>query len=421
MMDAADRLRAEFNAICDCGGRLCGEESERAAVALLSRLGAEATGVPARAEPVSYDGWRAREISLTGPDGRAHPAHALVRSAPTPGDGLEAEVIDLGRGTEEEFAAHRDEIPGRIALVRHELMFAPGTIHRRFKIARAIEAGAAGFLIAGPAAGHPVAGSARSPGEPGIPALGVSPETAAAFARTAAGRPRARMRIVTEEAPATADNLFFDMPAGSDSRVVLSAHIDGHSLGESAIDNASGLAVALEAARRVLPERDAWRRGLTVAFFNVEEWALTGSACHLAAMSTADKHRLVLNINLDSVVGGQRLTALTSGFRRIEPFLLEAAERCGVALGLHRPLQMNSDHGNFARAGVPAFRLVAGFGEADAAARLVLTPLDRRDLVSQAELDRAARLTTEILRDALMAPPELTEAWRPVCAEPCET
>ena len=417
MTVVADRLFAEFDALCSLGGRLCGDESERAAVALLSRLGAEATGAPPRVEPVAYDGWRARAASLTGADGTVHPAHPLVRSAATPGEGTEAEVIDLGRGTEEEFAAHRDEIPGRIVLVRHEPMFAPGTIHRRFKIARAIEAGAVGFLIAGPAPGHVVAGSARSPGDPAIPALGVSPETAAAFARSAAGRPRARMRIEIEERPAAADNLFFDMPAGED-RIVLSAHIDGHPLGESAIDNASGLAVALEAVRRVLPERAAWRRGLTLAFFNVEEWALTGSAAHLAAMSAEDRARIALNVNLDSVAGGDRLTALTSGFRGIEPFLLEASERSGVPLGLHRPLQMNSDHGNFARAGVPAFRLVAGFGDPAAAARLVLTPLDRRDLVSAAELARAARLTTEILRAALAVLQPLRDAWRETKSAP---
>ena len=49
-------------------------------------------------------------------------------------------------------------------------------------------------------------------------------------------------------------------------------------------------------------------------------------------------------------------------------------ERAGVPLRLFRPLQMNSDHGNFARAGIPAFRLVAGFGEPDAAARATSSP-----------------------------------------------
>jgi hypothetical protein len=412
MTDETRRLRRDLDAICACGGRLCGEDSERAAVALLARLGAEATGVPARTELVAYDGWRALDVSLTGSDGRTYPAHPLVRSAPTPPEGLEAEVIDLGRGTPEEFDAHRDEIAGRIVLVRHELMFAPGTIHRRFKVAQAIAAGAAGFLIAGPAPGHVVAGSARSPGEPGLPALGISPETAAMFARTAAGRPRARMRIATEEAQAQADNLLFDLPAGDGDRIVLSAHIDGHALGESAIDNASGLAVALEVARRVLPDRASWRRGLTLAFFNVEEWALTGSEQHVSAMTGAERERVALNVNLDSVAGGGTLTALTSGFRGLEPFLLESAERAGVPLGLYRPLQQNSDHANFARAGIPAFRLVAGFGEPTAAARLVLTPLDQRSVIDEAELEHAARLTTAVLQEALHASTPLRNSWR---------
>ena len=66
------------------------------------------------------------------------------------------------------------------------------------------------------------------------------------------------------------------MPAEESERVVLSAHIDGHDLGESAIDNATGLAVALEVTRRLVSEADTWRRGLRLALFNVEEWALTG-------------------------------------------------------------------------------------------------------------------------------------------------
>lgn len=414
MSDPVTGLVEEFEAICERGGRLCGTASEREAVALLARLGERACGAAPRVAPVPFRGWRAGAAELVGPDGRAHPAHPLIRCAATPEPGLEAEVIDLGRGTQEEFDAHRDEIPGRIVLVRHELMFAPGTVHRRFKLSRAIEAGAAGFLIAGPAAGHPVAGSASAPGERSLPALGIAPETAGALARRASGRPRARLRIATEEAPASADNLIFDIPApgGEADWVVLSAHIDGHDLGESAIDNATGLAVALEAVRRVLSAHASWRRGLRLALFNVEEWALTGSERYLAGLSPADRDAIAMNVNLDSVAGGSRLTALTSGFSGIEPTLLRAAEAVGTPLGLFRPLQMNSDHGNFARAGIPAFRLVAGFADPAANTRLVLTPLDRRDLVEADELRRAACLTEAILAAALTASRETRESWR---------
>ena len=407
-----DRLHAEFEAICNCGGRRAGTDSERQAIALLKELGRAATGVDARVETVAYDGWRATDSELTGSGGESHPVNPLVRSAATPPEGIEAEVLDLGRGTPEEFDSHQNEIPGRIVLVRHELMFAPGTIHRRFKYRSAVDAGAVGFLIAGPEPGELVAGSSGRRDEPGIPAAGIAPETARAFRRTARGRPRARLRLSTEEAPASAENLFFDMPGQTSECVVLSAHVDGHDLGESAIDNATGLAVALTVARRLAPIVKRLRRGLRLAFFNVEEWALTGSAAHVAALDDAERAGIALCINLDSVSGGGRLTALTSGFPGLEPFLLGCAEEAGVALDLFRPLQMNSDHGNFARVGIPAFRLVAGFGDPSASVRHVLTPLDRRALVAPDELDRAARLTATIAKAALGTDSGETSKWR---------
>jgi hypothetical protein len=92
-----------------------------------------------------------------------------VRSVATPRGGLAAEVVDLGRGTPEEFAAHAGDIKGRIVLVRHELMFAAGTIHRRRKYLAALEAGAVGFLIAGPVPGQLVAGSSGRQDGPAFP------------------------------------------------------------------------------------------------------------------------------------------------------------------------------------------------------------------------------------------------------------
>jgi len=137
--DVFDRIAAdgtmaeEFAALCNFGGRLAGTESERAAVEYVAKRGSLANGVPCTSLPVSYGGWRAVKAELRLSDGVLAACHPLVRSTPTAAGGLKAEVIDLGRGTPEEFEAHRGEIRGRIVLVRHELMFAAGTIHRRRK------------------------------------------------------------------------------------------------------------------------------------------------------------------------------------------------------------------------------------------------------------------------------------------------
>jgi hypothetical protein len=411
---AADHLLPEeFAAICDFGGRLAGTENERRAMEYVADRGSLASGIPCTNIPVNYGGWRARKAELRLSGGTSVPCHPLVRSMPTPSDGLTAEVIDLGRGTPEEFEAHRHEISGRIVLVRHELMFVAGTIHRRRKYNMALEAGAVGFLIAGPVAGELVAGSSgRNEGDAGIPAAGIAPETASRLARTAAGWPRVTLVVCAEEYPAQTSTLLFDLPGQTSEVVVLSAHVDGHDINESAMDNASGVAAALAVIRAVAPITHTWQRGIRLAFFSAEEWALTGSARYVAGLSDDERKRIALNINLDTVAGGQRLTALTSGFSGLEPFLLQAAEANGHLLRCVRPLQTNSDHANFALAGIPAFRLVAGYDEPGANVRLVLTPGDRRDKVETAQLISAAQLTAGLLAAACNASSSQATQWR---------
>ena len=67
---AADReLWPDFLAICDCGGRLAGTESEQRAFALVERRAEAATGVKGRSIPVPYGGWTAKRPSLRLPGG----------------------------------------------------------------------------------------------------------------------------------------------------------------------------------------------------------------------------------------------------------------------------------------------------------------------------------------------------------------
>jgi Zn-dependent M28 family amino/carboxypeptidase len=411
-LDADDALWRDFNAICDCGGRLAGTQSETVALSLITDLGRRATGVEPRSIQVPYGGWSALKAELRVADGSAIPCHPLVRTIATSSGGLSAEVIDLGRGTPEEFDAHATEIAGRIVLVRHELMFAAGTIHRRRKYEMARKAGAVGFLIAGPIHGSLVSGSSGREAAEGIPAAGISPDGANRLRRTAAGWPRATLEIVTEEFPTSTETLVFDIRGETDEWVVLSAHIDGHDLAESAMDNATGVAAALSVARAMCSRTKPRIRGVRLAFFSVEEWALTGSAQYVKELTETERGKIVLNVNLDSIAGSPNLSALTSGFRDLEPFLLRVAESNGVVLRTARPLMTNSDHANFAQAGIPAFRLVAGFDEAEANLRFVLTAHDTRDKVADRDLKRATRLAAAIVDAACEASHEEAASWR---------
>ena len=406
-------LTRDFETLCSFGGRLTGTESERLALDFVAERGARASGVSCQTLPVNYGGWRALRAELRLVDGSRAACHPLVRSVATPSEGLTAEVVDLGRGTPEEFASHWAEIAGRFVLVRHELMFAAGTIHRRRKYEMSREAGAVGFLIAGPLPGGLVAGSSgRDAGADGIPAAGIAPETAARLARTGSGWARVTLLLDTEEHDAETRTLLFDIPGREEEWVVLSAHVDGHDLSESAIDNASGVAAALAVVRALAPQVADWRRGLRLAFFSAEEWSLTGSARYVAQLNERERTSIALNINLDSVAGGTRLAAMTSGFASLEPFLLSVADANGHSLRCVRPLMTNSDHANFALAGIPAFRVVAGYDDPAALVRLVLTAADTRDKVYRAELAAAAQLAACLTAAAGQADRLTVGNWR---------
>ena len=401
---AADaQLWADFLALCDCGGRQAGGASERAALRFAhERLAA--IDHSARLEPVAYTGWLCREATLTLEDGSALTCNALLGSQSTPSVGISTEVIDLGRGAPEQFERRARDIAGRLVLVRHEYPFSPTHLHRRRKYGWAMERGAAGFIIANPFPGAgPVAGSSGRGGEAGIPALGTDFESAERLAANGPHLARVHLKLTGEDYAAQTGVALLDLPGQTDAWVVLSAHLDGHGLAESAMDNATGVAVVLALARTFAPLVAGCRRGLRTCLFSAEEWALAGSRQYLDRMGESARKAIVLNLNLDTVGGDAHLTALTSEFPRLDAFVKDAAARAGIALDTYQPLMGNSDHYNFARHGIPALRLVAGFDRPQSNVRHILTRGDTRDKVAPPELGAAAVLAATLLWQALNA------------------
>jgi aminopeptidase YwaD len=399
---ADDELWRDFQDLCDCGGRLAGSASEaRAQDWCAGRLSAAGQGAPVRRDSTPYAGWVCHSASLTHlATGQRLDAIPLLGTARTAG--TELDVLDLGRGTPEQIQAAGDRVRGRAVMVAHEYPFATSTVHRRVKLAAAQAAGAAAFLVAQPEAGvGPVSGSSGRGGGPGIPAMGISAEAAEALRGADA---RVRIEIDAEDLPgARTDVIVLDLPGGSEERVVLSAHIDGHPLAESAIDNGTGVAAVLALARNIAPFVAGLPRGLTVCIFSAEEWALNGSREWLRGLPAAERERIVLNVNLDSLAGSNRLTALTSGFPRLGSFAQAAAGQADTSLAVHLPLMSNSDHANFAAYGIPALRLIAGFDEPASALRLLLSRADTRELVDRHVLQRAAACAGAIVWSGLSA------------------
>ena len=293
---------ADFQALCDLGGRVAGSASEAAALTFARERLAAVPGAKVRDDPVDYPGWRCRTAQLvsatTGVSFQCTPLLGTASAA-----AVVAEVLDLGLGRRDDFERHTDRVRGRIVMVRHEYPFAAGHVHRRVKLALAQQMGALGFLIAHPERGvGAVSGSSGRNSGAGIPALGIGVEAAEAFRRSPDGTlATARIVIDGDDYPGRTHMLIADLPGRGPDWVVVSAHIDGHPHGESAMDNATGVAVALGLARLLAPHVCECPRGLRICLFSAEEWGLIGSRLWLERMDEAARRSMVINVNLDSV------------------------------------------------------------------------------------------------------------------------
>lgn len=113
------------------------------------------------------------------------------------------------------------------------------------------------------------------------------------------------MNISVEEEMIDAYNIAGKIP-GKDNKnaLVLSAHFDhvgtvGDSIYRGAIDNASGVAVLLEIAQKLVSSTEKFDNDIIIVAFNGEESGLQGSS-HLVE-ELSDKYNSINNINLDSL------------------------------------------------------------------------------------------------------------------------
>lgn len=392
-------LQRDFDALCDCGGRLAGSGSEaRAREYLDSRL--DELGGKRADFTFDYTGNfpLAARLATTAPVRRELEALALPGS---PAGAVTGDVVDLGLGAERDFAAVGDRLRGAIALVRHEYPFTTAHTHRRFKYEWAVRAGAAAFLIANDAGAGPVAGGAGTGSPDDIPAAGISRAAGELLARAAgAGRATVRLEVESKRRTWQAANLILDLPGRTPEWVVVCAHYDGHELAESAMDNATGAAAVLEIGRRLAPLAGTLRRGVRLCLFTVEEWGLTGSLRYATGLPEDERRAISSAVALDSITGHPRLCALTTGSERLEQLVVSVSARTAIPVDVVRPVLSNSDHHSFHQAGIEAMRLIAGYGRGDSLTRHLLTRADTRDLVDPAQLKAAVSTTMLLVRAA---------------------
>jgi alkaline phosphatase isozyme conversion protein len=132
-------------------------------------------------------------------------------------------------------------------------------------------------------------------------------------------------------------NVLAEKQGRSQQEILVAAHYDSVPRGEGALDNATGVALALELARRLRDQSTACT--IRFAFFGAEEVGLLGSTDYVETMAPSERADLKLMLDLDSVAGGDALFLFSQPGRRWpHDALLRLASQRGVALRTDKAL-----------------------------------------------------------------------------------
>jgi len=405
----------------EVGQRLAGTEAEaRARAWAVSRL--KAMGFAnVRVEPFDMPTWTrgAESAEILAPFPQKLVVAALGNSASTPAEGITGEVV--GFDTLADLVAAPDEaVRGKIVFVSHAMpRTQDGSGYGYFGGPRrqgpgiASKKGAIAIVIRSIGTDHhrnPHTGVMSFPdGVKPIPAGALTLPDAEQLQRILKrGRPvTMRLTLVSQTGHGQSGNVIAEVP-GRDpalSPVLVGGHLDSWDQGTGAIDDATGVAIATAAAKRIM---DAGRplRTIRIVWFGAEEFGLFGGQDYLKKHGKEPHHALA-----ESDFGAGRIWRVNSKLgkdREAEAKLLQAAlAPLGIVPG-ELDQADGSDIGPMIEAGLPAVGLSQdGTHYFD----LHHTPDDTLDKVDPEELRQNVAAWTAML--AVLAGPVEPDPKRP--------
>lgn len=352
----------------EIGGRVSGSPEYAKAVAW-GVAGFRAAGVEVHTEKFSLPTvWSAGEshLDLSGPGSFSPAFMSLALSPATPEGGINGPLVNVGYGTEAEFAKAGATVKGAILVVNTELGSTWADLFNEYLtppgiIRRAMEGGAVAILWTaererkllyrhtnttdGSPERLPQAILAREDGLRLQRALEVHP-----------GELRARLTLSNKlSGPAEQENVVGEIRGYEkpDEIVVLAAHLDSWELGTGALDNGCNAALVVEAARAIKASGLLPRRTIRFVLFGGEEQGMIGSLGYVRAhRAELDKYRgvVVFDTGTGRVTGyslGGR-PDIEAGVREIlKPFAGWGADH------LTTDAEWGSDHFDFMLEGVP--------------------------------------------------------------------
>ncbi len=361
------------------GPRVAGTPSERQAAEYLAAQFRQ-FGYQADLHSFRFPYFEARRVELLqlGTAPRAVPALIFTYSAPTAPGGIEADVVHVGLGRPSDYEGR--QVAGAVALV------ARGSITFGEKAANAAARGAVAVVVFNNAPEGIMAGTLLGPSR--IPAVAISNEEGVRLVEAAQhGRLRVRLLVDTVLETRSTVNVVATKRGAvrPEEIVVVGAHYDSVPGSPGANDNASGVAVVLEAARVLAGTPTP--RTIQFVLFAAEELGLFGSV----AFAEERRQGVVAMINIDMVGWGSILMAGGSPGR--DETMVNAAVEVARTLGiqLNRLRLAGSDHASFERVGIPAVFLHRGVDPH------YHRPTDLPSIVDPRNLEEAARLVVGML------------------------
>src|SRR5438132_9435428 len=312
----------------EIGGRVTGSP-EMAKAVEWGVVAFRAAGVDVRTEkytlPVTWSEGKTR-LELLGPVKFPVRLKATGWSPATPADGIEANLVDVGYGGEDDFVKAGGLVKGAILLVHSDIGSTWADLFNEYLrppliIGNALKDGAKAILWMGARERlllyrhtNSLAGEIDK-----IPQAVVAREDAMRLARTVAayqGKVRVHFDMPNKIGkPMEQENVVGEIRGYEkpDEVVILGAHLDSWELGTGALDNGCNAALVMEAARAIKAIGLVPKRTIRFVLFTGEEQGTVGSFAYVKAHeSELDKIRGV--IIFDS--GSGRVTGYSLGGRR---------------------------------------------------------------------------------------------------------
>lgn len=348
--------------LCGFGSRFGGTEGEREAKDFILQKFEEYGLDEPHVEEFEYTGWMrgTTRLEVTHPISLKLDAISLPY-CPT-GD-VEAEIVSIGDGVLENFKKRESEIPRKIVLVEKGPRV---EWSNTAPYGRSVRMGASGFILMRTQPGQLMpTGTVRYNQVGEIPALGVSCESGHLIKRLLdGGRVRARITTRHESKALMSWNIVGDLEGSERPRekVVVGAHYDGHDIAQGAVDNATGTAMLMEAARVLAMHRGSLKRTVRFVSFPVEEIGLIGSYAYRNTHGDElGDVRFMLNLDGVGMVGGAKPGVGVQGFPELIPFFEELMRgmRLPYEATVSDQMSVYSDHLPFLLRGVSTGSLVA--------------------------------------------------------------